>query len=183
MYRSSSLVSDGSPGRLLLGMVLSLVVFLSPSAQCQSLKTLYSFRGRGDGAYPFAALVQAGDGNLYGTTNEGGTYGMGTVFKITSGGTLTNVYSFTGWADGSSPMAGLLHASDGNLYGTTRTGGTVNQGTVFKITTGVHSPLYTASEVERREHPRMPASFRLGMVTSMEQQKMVVHWIKARYSK
>jgi len=80
-----------------------------------------------------AGLVQAADGNLYGTTFYGGAYGIGTVFKITPGGTLTTLHSFDG-TDGGNPEAGLVQASNGNLYGTTFYGG--DYGTVFEITPG-----------------------------------------------
>jgi uncharacterized repeat protein (TIGR03803 family) len=97
------------------------------------LTTLYSFGGT-DGEEPFAGLLQAADGNFYGTTSEGGTNGYGTVFKITRKGTLTTLHSFDG-TDGEFPSAGLVQATDGNFYGTTAAGGNGN-GTVFKITTG-----------------------------------------------
>jgi uncharacterized repeat protein (TIGR03803 family) len=102
-------------------------------------------------------LIQATDGNFYGTTAEGGAFGYGTVFKITPAGTLTALYSFCAQkpcADGANPMAGLVQASDGNLYGTTLYGGTgkgsarkcsstIGCGTVFKITLqGEHTTLY-----------------------------------------
>ena len=76
-------------------------------------------------------------GNFYGTTLVGGTGGSGTVFKITSAGALTTLYSFDG-ADGLEPYAGLVQATDGNLYGTTRNGGAYcpprGCGTIFRIT-------------------------------------------------
>jgi uncharacterized repeat protein (TIGR03803 family) len=110
------------------------------------LTTLYSFTGR-DGDYPVAGLVQASDGNLYGTTQLGGTNYLGswgTVFRITTNGALTTLYSFTNGQDGAYPAAGLVQASDGNLYGTTQYGGTNNDGTVFRFTTnGVLTPLYS----------------------------------------
>jgi uncharacterized repeat protein (TIGR03803 family) len=103
-----------------------------------TLTTLHSFSGA-DGANPEAGLVQATDGNFYGTTLEGGAYGYGTVFKITPSGTLTTLHSFD-FSDGSNPIAGLVQATDGNFYGTTLEGGAyddcsgVSCGTVFKIT-------------------------------------------------
>jgi uncharacterized repeat protein (TIGR03803 family) len=96
-----------------------------------ALTTLHSF-DNSDGASPYAGLVQATDGNLYGTTAAGGTKEFGTVFKITPSGTLTTLYSFSG-QDGEFPAAGLTQGSDGNFYGTTAEGG-IGYGTVFKIT-------------------------------------------------
>src|SRR5208282_5107073 len=86
-----------------------------------------------DGASPLGTPVQATDGNFYGTTAGGGTNGYGTIFKITSGGTLTTLYSFEG-ADGKAPWAGLVQGSDGNFYGTTSGGGANGDGTIFSIT-------------------------------------------------
>jgi uncharacterized repeat protein (TIGR03803 family) len=73
---------------------------------------------------------------LYGTTDGGGAHGGGTIFKITTAGTLTTLYSFcteSGCADGENPEAGLVLATDGNLYGVTFAGGLYNYGSVFKI--------------------------------------------------
>jgi uncharacterized repeat protein (TIGR02543 family) len=106
-----------------------------------TLTTIYSFcvQGCADGALPEAGLVQATDGNFYGTTEAGGTngYGHGTVFKITPQGTLTTLYSFcaqNGCTDGAAPFARLAQGADGNFYGTTSNGGANGYGTVFKIT-------------------------------------------------
>ena len=114
------------------------------------LTTLYSFTDT-DGSYPLAGLVQATDGNFYGTTQRGGANGAGTVFKITAAGKLTTLYSFcaqTGCTDGVFPNARLVQATDGNFYGTTSAGGVNNNdacysaggpvgcGTAFKITPG-----------------------------------------------
>ena len=93
--------------------------------------TLHSFQGA-DGAEPLAALIQASDGNFYGTTYEGGAHGLGSVFKMNSVGTLTRLHSFSA-TDGGSPYTALVQATNGNLYGTTL--GPVF-GTVFSITLG-----------------------------------------------
>ena len=83
-------------------------------------------------------LIQATDGNFYGTTEWGGAYGHGAVFKITPAGTLNTLYSFcslTNCTDGDAPTAGLIQATDGNFYGTTHVGGADRwKGTIFKIT-------------------------------------------------
>jgi uncharacterized repeat protein (TIGR03803 family) len=111
------------------------------------LKTLHSFGAAGDGANPYAALVQAADGTFYGTTYSGGAHGQGSVFAITAAGKLTTLYSFCSekkCADGAAPYAGVIQATDGNFYGTTSQGGASNRGTVFAITsagklTSLHS--------------------------------------------
>ncbi len=79
--------------------------------------------------------MQGSDGNFYGTTSSGGSNNDGTVFKITPGGTLTTLYSFSG-NDGLEPVASLVQGSDGNFYGTTLNGiGSKGRGgSVFKIT-------------------------------------------------
>ena len=103
---------------------------------------LYSFDGT-DGANPVAGLIQAPDGTFYGTTESGGANSAGTVFSFTFGGPLTTLYSFcsqSNCADGANPAAGLVLASNGNLYGTTLSGGTVNAGTIFSIPTSGGTP-------------------------------------------
>ncbi len=96
---------------------------------------LHSFSGHpGEGAVPFAALAQGGDGNFYGTTALGGAHFKGTVFKINVAGSLTTLHSFSGSpGEGANPIAGLVQGSDGNFYGTTALGGTHFRGTVFNI--------------------------------------------------
>ena len=111
-----------------------------------TLTTLYSF-GFSDGAYPDCGLIQASDGNLYGTTTAGGPNDAGTVFKITPAGTHTTLYSFSGGSDGALPYSGVIQANDGNLYGTTWAGGNGN-GTLFRITTSgtlttIHDFIYS----------------------------------------
>ncbi len=99
-----------------------------------ALTTLASFDGATNGAYPVAGIIEGTDGNLYGTTAEGGTNGYGTVFSLTTNGALTTLFSF-GLTNGGSPQAALVQGTDGNFYGTTSAGGVGGQGTVFKITT------------------------------------------------
>jgi uncharacterized repeat protein (TIGR03803 family) len=94
---------------------------------------LYSFTGGSDGGSPVPGLVQAADGNYYGTTFEQGADGFGTVFEITSSGALTTRYTFADGKDGGNPWGGLVQAVDGNLYGTTQGGGAYGFGTVFQI--------------------------------------------------
>ncbi len=101
-----------------------------------ALTTLYNFCSNAscaDGKNPLATLVQAQNGDFYGTTEVGGANNDGTVFKITPSGKLTTLYSFSG-ADGANPYSGLIQATDGNFYGTTVSGGANNDGAVFKLT-------------------------------------------------
>ncbi len=113
------------------------VVFkITPSGTFSIVYSLCSQSGCTDGYSPRAGLVQASDGNFYGTTSGGGAKGQGTVFAVTPGGLLTTLYSFcaqSGCADGTTPLAGVIQASDGNFYGTTYNGGNNNSGTVFRL--------------------------------------------------
>jgi uncharacterized repeat protein (TIGR03803 family) len=96
-----------------------------------SFLPLYSFSGGSDGAHPTASLMQAKDGWLYGSTSSGGSFGGGTIFRITTSGDFELLYSFSG-DDGVVPGA-LVEATDGWLYGTTSSGGVSNYGTLFRI--------------------------------------------------
>lgn len=88
----------------------------------------------GDGTRPVAALIEGSDGLLYGTTDEGGPFGYGTVFRSDkAGANFSLLKSFTGADDGANPEARLLQASDGLLYGTTSGGGLKDSGTVFRL--------------------------------------------------
>ena len=94
---------------------------------------LYGFTGGADGAYPYAAVVQNWEGNLYGTTFNGGPGDAGVIFELDSKGHETALYSFPGRTDGTKPWAGVIQDSAGNLYGTTSYGGPVGAGVVFKL--------------------------------------------------
>lgn len=116
------------------------------------LTTLHAFSIKnigGNGSSPYAGLVFAKDGNFYGTTLTGGTSNYGTVFRITTNGTLTNLYSFADGTDGANPRS-LIQASDGNLYGTTSpfriSSVAAPDGVLFKIATnGTFTPLHVFS--------------------------------------
>jgi uncharacterized repeat protein (TIGR03803 family) len=116
------------------------ILALAALAQAQTFSTLYSFcpeAGCADGSTPYAGLLQAADGDFFGTTYTGGTNNGGTVFRIDTKGKFKTVYNFcsrTSCADGSSPYAGLLQAPNGNFYGTTESGGAASAGAVFKLT-------------------------------------------------
>src|SRR6202050_3835857 len=131
--------------------VLALCAATAMALHAQTFTTLFSFDGT-DGEYPAAALVQATNGDLYGTTEYGGANANGTVFKITPIGTLTVLYSFcaqSGCTDGERPSAGLIQATNGDFHGTTSFGGancasSDGCGTVFKITpSGALKTLYS----------------------------------------
>ncbi len=92
---------------------------------------LYSFTGGADGAAPSAGLIQDSAGNFYGTTSNGGSAGVGVVFKLDPMGHESVLHNFTG-PDGSHPYAGVTFDSAGNLYGTTPDGGT-RGGVVYKL--------------------------------------------------
>ncbi|HXM23164.1 MAG TPA: choice-of-anchor tandem repeat GloVer-containing protein [Terriglobales bacterium] len=125
---------------------------------------LYSFCSQtncADGDDPFGPLVQAANGNFYGTTFDGGSQGYGTVYEITAAGTLTMLRSFR-YADGAGPVAGLIQAKNGNFYGTTLYGGAKGGGTVFEITAG--GKLTTLYSFCSRTHCADGANPYLGLV-------------------
>jgi uncharacterized repeat protein (TIGR03803 family) len=135
--------NDTCPGPNTCGTVFK----ITPSG---TLKTLHSFDGT-DGQFPYIGegLIQATNGNFYGTTNQGGANSAGTVFKITPSGKLTTLYNFCSkggpnCTDGAGPWGGLVQATNGDLYGTTA-------GTVFKITqSGRLTTLHTFAGTEGR---------------------------------
>jgi uncharacterized repeat protein (TIGR03803 family) len=114
---------------------------LTPSGKLTTLYTFCRKAGCAEGKFPGSNLIQGSDGNFYGTTEAGGATNYGTVFKITSSGKLTTVYSFCSVGDpaanvcldGALPWAGLIQGSNGNLYGTTVFGGANGEGTVFEV--------------------------------------------------
>ena len=119
---------------------------MTPSGAFSILHSFCSQTSCTDGGNPYGAIVQATNGSIYGTTTGGGTYGFGTVYKITPSGVFTKIYDFCTLAclDGNDPIGGLIQASDGNFYGTTYKGGASSNGTVFKITpSGVLTTLYS----------------------------------------
>jgi uncharacterized repeat protein (TIGR03803 family) len=112
-------------------IVLLITLVATTSAWATHEKILHEFVDLPQGAYPQAKLIADAAGNLYGTTSRGGRFGYGAIFELTRG---TNgrwnesvLYSFTGGADGSIPVAGLVFDSAGHLYGVTAYGGTSGQ--------------------------------------------------------
>ena len=121
--------------RLAIAIIPLIVAGRGFNANAQTVTILHSFGSvLNDAADPETGLVQGNDGNFYGTTELGGTNNDGTVFRITSQGTLTFLWQFNG-TNGKNPSAGLVQGNDGNFYGTTDHGGTNSDGTVFRITT------------------------------------------------
>ena len=104
-----------------------------------SLTTLVEFTDNGannKGAGPSGSLILGADGEYYGTTVVGGSGGLGTIYKMTPGGTLTTLVEFTGNGTtnkGAKPRGGLTLATDGNFYGTTSEGGSGGAGTAFRM--------------------------------------------------
>jgi uncharacterized repeat protein (TIGR03803 family) len=102
-------------------------------------QSLLSFPASSVGSYPYAAMIQASDGNFYGTTYLGGnlsTTQRGTIFQLTPAGGLTPLLQFTGTNGafvGANPQSCLVQGTDGNFYGTTLSGGVYNNGAVFRL--------------------------------------------------
>jgi uncharacterized repeat protein (TIGR03803 family) len=110
-----------------------------------TLTILHTFAGP-DGDGPRAEPVLASDGSLYGTTEFGGANGDGVVYRLTADGEFSVLYSFGGGDDGEYPIARLTLGTDGNLYGSTSSGGSSSCGTLFEIsTTGEFRTLYAFS--------------------------------------
>ena len=124
------------PGKCFLIVMLLATRVISTAQTFTTLVNLDGSNGIATNSLVASSLVQATNGSLYGTTNSGGMYNFGTIFKITPAGTLTTIYNFN-LADGAGPVAGLVQATNGYLYGTTIIGG-INgadgHGTIFRIT-------------------------------------------------
>lgn len=124
---------------------------ISPAGRFTSIykfcSKLNSNGGCADGIFPLEGLVQGKSGNFYGMTYYGGSNGVGNIFEISPAGKFTELYSFcsqANCADGRYPTAPLILGSDGNLYGTTSSGGSQGGGTAFSITpTGRFTSLYS----------------------------------------
>src|SRR3984957_13100872 len=133
--------------------VLLLWAALAIAAPAQTFTNLGDLDGS-DGAFPQQnALIQGTDGNFYGTTLDGGAFGhgtafgQGTVYKVTSDGTVSALYVFCSLdqcADGAQPTSSLVLGGDGNFYGATTGGGANNSGTFFRLTPdGTLTTLYS----------------------------------------
>jgi len=118
-----------------------------------SFLTLVSFSGSDTGANPYSALVEGTDGYLYGTTESGGANGAGTLFQISTSGSLNSLYAFTGGGDGGNPVGALLAGTNGTFYGATVNGGDNGNGAIYQLvlttgslgTTGTVNTIYSFS--------------------------------------
>jgi uncharacterized repeat protein (TIGR03803 family) len=113
-------------------------------SQAIDTEVLYPFMGTTDGNTLRGGVILDSAGNLYGTTEGGGTgncyiLGCGVVFEVDPTGHETVLYTFTGGSDGDVPEAGVIRDAAGNLYGTTVGGGAAGAGVVFKVTPGAAS--------------------------------------------
>src|SRR5437870_1214379 len=97
---------------MILIMLLSTEMMLRPAV----LEEVFSFQGGPRG--PLAPLVQGSDGAFYGTTRFGGNWDAGTVFRMTTNGSISTIASF-GFPNGVNPNAGLVQGDDGEFFGTT----------------------------------------------------------------
>jgi uncharacterized repeat protein (TIGR03803 family) len=110
------------------------ILALSALAPAQTYTVIFSFPGGSGGQYPIPGVIQDTVGNLYGTTANGGDYGYGLVYEVTTSGTEKVLHAFSGGSDGEYPYAAVLRDGKGNLYGATNSGGNSQQGgVVYKI--------------------------------------------------
>lgn len=130
-----------------------LLSFVLSSAYAQTFRSVHAFTGPVGGLSPNGGLVMAGDGNLYGTTYEGGLYKSGTIFRVTPTGGYTTVHNFSG-PDGTKPSAGLAVGADGALYGATMGGGANSGGTLFRCATaGEFTVVYSLQPAQDGQTP------------------------------
>jgi uncharacterized repeat protein (TIGR03803 family) len=157
-YDTSSLLLDSSGnfygtthagGAGQVGTVFEVIPPVPPST-VWTKKLLHSFSGNaGDGSLPYAGLIMDSGGNLYGTTFEGGAYGVGIVFELSPSESIwtETVLWIFGAGDGRYPWGGLVQDLNGNLYGTTYQGGLHSGGTVFKLSSPSGSGSWTESVI------------------------------------
>jgi uncharacterized repeat protein (TIGR03803 family) len=108
------------------------------AAGTHALSTLATFNGT-NGTSPQAPLIADSSGNMYGTTEAGGTDGDGTVFKIATGTQALSTIASFDFTNGAAPESAVVEDSSSDFYGTTEDGGTGNDGTVFKVASGTHA--------------------------------------------
>jgi uncharacterized repeat protein (TIGR03803 family) len=115
--------------KLLAGIFLVAIAIAAPA---QTVSTIYTFSSGSKPNYPAGVMAQGQDGNFYGVTLSGNGCCQGVIYKISSEGAITSLYSM-GQSDGTN-CTGLTLGTDGNFYGTCKNGGTNNYGTLFKVT-------------------------------------------------
>lgn len=131
-YGASSAAGDGSDRGTIFRMM--------PNG---AITVLHTFVDPSEGSDPEGPLVQASDGNFYGTLSQGGLYSRGAAFKMTPDGTVTILHSFPADEAGYS-LSALIQASDGNFYGTANQGGQFGIGTIYRMTPdGTVTTLYS----------------------------------------
>jgi uncharacterized repeat protein (TIGR03803 family) len=139
----SNLRLEAASAVLMFAVLLVLEAMTEPAAHAQTFSTLYNFTGAADGGVPMAGVVKDARGNIYGTTNSGGSAGNGVVFAVNTGGVETVLYDFADWPNGANPNSTPFRDKAKKLYGTTYYGGG-NFGVVFSVdTNGNESVLHT----------------------------------------
>jgi uncharacterized repeat protein (TIGR03803 family) len=127
--------------------IILVAVLSTVGAWAQTGTVLYSFTGQPDGAYPHSSLLLDPKGNLFGTTNDGGAYGLGSVYELTpnpnGGWTESVIYSFNYGAGGYLPAANVIRDAKGNLYSTVFYGGAYGAGAVFELTRNKKTGVWT----------------------------------------
>jgi uncharacterized repeat protein (TIGR03803 family) len=147
---------SGGTGTTYCGLGCGTVFMLTPNGLLTTLHDFCSEAPCDDGSQPAAGLVQGADGNFYGTTPEnGGTNRQGTVYRISTTGTLTTLYAFcaqNNCADGETPRSALIQGTNGQFYGTTEGGGANGYGEIFEITrTGTLTILHSFDDTDGSE--------------------------------
>lgn len=145
---SGNLYGTNTDGGIGFGLVFEIL----PSGQ---EKVLHTFTGGADGGLPLAGVTLDAAGNLYGTAFLGGAENEGVIYKLDPSGQETTLYSFTGNADGADPGSAVILDAQGNIYGTTPTGGAFGFGVVYRVTAaGVETVLHTFAGGTDGAHPQ-----------------------------
>src|SRR5580704_15485095 len=123
-HGSRNTLRTARPIAMFVAVLAALALASAQPSLAQTYTVLHNFTGAPDGAFPSSPLTSDGDGNYYGTTQSGGAFDKGTIFKVDTSGRVTVAYSFTGGDDGAAPAGRLiLHCCNGAFYGVTTAGG------------------------------------------------------------